>query len=336
MNRRSEAAKKLILALLSACVTLAAVEAGLRARGYGWQPRIYPNEPTMHEPDPELGWRSKAGRYVIPAYQDGLPDIRMTFWDDGLRATAPGRTDTKPAVVVLGGSFTQGWAVSDEDTYAWKLRADFPGTTVLNYGTGAYGTYQSLLALKRHVLQGRPNPRFVLYGFVQHHELRNVGDPRWLRFLTLFSRRAHLQVPYCRAGNGGELDCRPPAGYPMKRLDERSALISLIRDAWTRRRSASHIAQAEEVTRKLLAELNRFSRAEGSRLIVVLLNLSAEKGERYAAFFSAAGIDYIDCRVPGMFRPEFKVPGEGHPNERLHGLWAGCLKKGLAPLLSAT
>jgi hypothetical protein len=38
--------------------------------------------PRMHEPDPDLGWRSKEGRYVF-----GTTPIHMTFWWDHTRAT---------------------------------------------------------------------------------------------------------------------------------------------------------------------------------------------------------------------------------------------------------
>ena len=74
----------------------------------------------MHEPDPDLGWRSKEGRYVF-----GTTPIRMTFWPDHTRATAAAPVRADAAVVVLGCSFVQGWALSDEETFAWKLQERF-------------------------------------------------------------------------------------------------------------------------------------------------------------------------------------------------------------------
>ena len=107
--------------------------------------------PVLQEPDEVLGWRNKAGSVVWPGRgEDGGKDIRMTFWADGLRATAPAPELDRPHVVVIGCSYTQGWAVTDEETYPWRLQAEFPSHAFLNYGTAGYGTYQSLLALERY------------------------------------------------------------------------------------------------------------------------------------------------------------------------------------------
>ena len=53
--------------------------------------------------------------------------------------------------MVLGCSFVQGWALSDEETFAWKLQERFVRARVLNFGTAGYGTTQSLLALERYL-----------------------------------------------------------------------------------------------------------------------------------------------------------------------------------------
>src|SRR5262245_8646638 len=83
--------------------------------------------PVLQEPDAVLGWRNKQGSVTWPGQgEDGGKDIRMTFWADGLRATAPAPELDRPHIVVLGCSYTQGWAVSDEETYAWRLQSEFP------------------------------------------------------------------------------------------------------------------------------------------------------------------------------------------------------------------
>src|SRR5690606_32677850 len=107
--------------------------------------------PRMHEPDAELGWVNRAGRHVF-----GAPPIRMTFWEDHTRATAASPVDAAGSIVVLGCSFVQGWALSDEDTFAWKLQERFPRARVFNYGTAGYGATQALVSLRRHLATRPP------------------------------------------------------------------------------------------------------------------------------------------------------------------------------------
>ena len=135
--------------------------------------------PRMHEPDPDLGWRSKEGRYVF-----GTTPIHMTFWPDHTRATAAAPVRADAAVVVLGCSFVQGWALSDEETFAWKLQERFARARVLNFGTAGYGTTQSLLALERYLEERKrthgaaaaKGPLIVVYGFSDFHTSRSIAD----------------------------------------------------------------------------------------------------------------------------------------------------------------
>ena len=143
--------------------------------------------PRMHEPDPDLGWRSKEGRYVF-----GTTPIHMTFWPDHARATAAAPVRADAAIVVLGCSFVEGWALSDEETFAWKLQERFVHARVLNFGTAGYGTTQSLLALERYLEEQKRTqgaaaargPLLVVYGFSDFHTGRNIAEASWLRSLA--------------------------------------------------------------------------------------------------------------------------------------------------------
>ena len=84
------------------------------------------NEPTMNEYDPLLGWKSKPGRYVVNGYTESAFDLKMTYWGGGRRATGIEEASRRDKLVLIDGSYTQGWAVSDSDTYAWKLQEKYP------------------------------------------------------------------------------------------------------------------------------------------------------------------------------------------------------------------
>jgi hypothetical protein len=159
--------------------------------------------PTMHEPDPDLGWRSKEGRYVF-----GTTPIHMTFWPDHTRATAAAPVRADAAVVVLGCSFVQGWALSDEETFAWKLQERFTRARVHNFGTAGYGTTQSLLALERYIEERKrkhgaaaaKGPLIVVYGFSDFHAGRSIAEASWLRSLARGSRGLGA-TPYATFGD---------------------------------------------------------------------------------------------------------------------------------------
>src|SRR4029078_9219733 len=163
--------------------------------------------PVLQEPDTVLGWRNKGGSVVWPGQgEDGGKDIRMTFWADGLRATAPAPDLDRPQVVGIGCWYTQGRAVTDQETYPWRLQAEFPSHAFLNYGTAGYGTYQSLLALERYFAAGHDSPAVVIYGFIDYHEERNVAPAGWLKALATASRAGTLSVPFVSIGAEGNLE----------------------------------------------------------------------------------------------------------------------------------
>jgi hypothetical protein len=198
------------LRIATAGITLALCLAGAEGvvRVSGRRPwtdgPAHANEPTMMRPDPVLGWRTKPGEYVYPGYTPRAPSIRMTVWPDGSRATRSHDDARSRRMILVGDSFTQGWAVSDDETWAWNIQARWPGFDVRNHGTGGYSTYQSLLLLEDLLNRPDPLPEVVLYGFSDHHENRNVAEASWLRSLAANNRAgARLTLPFCTLGPTG-------------------------------------------------------------------------------------------------------------------------------------
>ena len=150
-----------ILATISLALTalFSLAEIGFRLAGVGaWEvAAAHPTEPTMHEADPVLGWRNKEGSYAYRAYVPEEKPIEVTILADGSRATSAVPKAAQATVLLIGGSFTRGSGVSDSETLAWKLQEEYPFVAVRNQGTGAYGTYQSLLLLERTLSELPPS-----------------------------------------------------------------------------------------------------------------------------------------------------------------------------------
>ncbi len=291
------------------------------------------NLPLFHEPDPELGWRNKAGTFVWPGQEgDAGRDIVMTFWPDSLRATARERKHEPRQAIVLGCSYTQGWAVTNEETYPWMLHDTFPSLEFLNYGTAGFGTLQSLLSLERHYSRSTVPSEIIIYGFVDHHETRNVAPAFWLRRLVTVSRAGRLTVPFATIGADGSLERHPPEGYPKWPFDRLLASVAFLEDRYADFRTARRAAQGRAVTEALLIEMQRVSLEHGAHLVVVLLSsLTPGTMEHYLGFLKAQKITTFDCSAHPTGLP-FLVPGYGHPNRAVHAHWAGCIARGLNEL----
>jgi len=313
-------------AILAVLLTLAGAEAIART-ALAATPARTPLDnglPVLQEPDTVLGWRNKAGSVVWPGQgEDGGKDIRMTFWADGLRATAPAPDLDRPHVVLIGCSYTQGWAVTDQETYAWQLQAEFPSHAFLNFGTAGYGTYQSLLALERYFAGGHASPAVVIYGFIDYHEERNVAPAGWLKALATASRAGTLSVPFVSIGAGGALERHRLDRANSWPLRSHLASVALVEDRVLELRTRGRLEQRREVMDRLLLELQRVTRNHGSRLLVAILESRDEPRAHVVAFAAQQGIEAVDCTVPNQ--ELLQVPGYSHPDRRINAHWARCI-----------
>lgn len=318
----------LSMAALLLAVTLG--EVGVRLLGYGpWSYQtLDASEPVLHAPHPIRGWVNRPGRHHIPPYHPADDSIRISILAEGQRSTRRTAIDGRSGdVLLVGGSYTQGWAISDDETYAWQLQAAHPQYRFHNFGVGGYGTYQSLLTMEE-VLPKLGRPALVLYGFMYHHPARNVAPGPWLRTLTTYSRRGHVAVPYATLDPSDSTLTRfPPAQYQLWPLAEQSAFVNLANRAYHRAVTYRRSQQQQPVTEKLMTEMQATAAEYGAAFRVVLLSAPDTVKATYTAFLDEARIPYIDCVEP--LRDDLRVRGEGHPNGVLNQRWASCISSGL-------
>lgn len=307
-SRRQLALRALVLALAVAGGGLAA-ELLLRAAGrQPWRFQgVDRREPILAEPDPVLGWRNRPGSYRYPAYADGLPEIEVTILPDGSRSTGGKERSDRPAVLLVGGSFTFGSAVSDRETFAWKLQEAFPEEAWINLAAPGYGTYQSLMTLERWFADSRPAAR-VIYGFVAHHEDRNVAPHGWMRMLARFSRRGQTAVPWVSLAADGTLVRHPLDRYRIWPLSHRSALVTVLQDGIGGLSRRSRVEGKRGVAQRLLEEMAGLCQRHGSALTVAVLNAGKPARGEYLRFLAERGIASADCH--NELTPELRVRSE--------------------------
>jgi len=316
--------RKVLFYIFMFCISiflmLAGAEILLRLSGVAepWGSLVQ-NEPTMFVSDAVLGWRPKTGNFTLAPFAPQGHETHYTFLSDGSRATSDQRkAESSYDIIFIGGSFTEGFAVSDEETFAWKLQSRFPSLKIGNFGVGGYGTYQSLLLLRKLYRQGI-KPGIVVYGFMPFHEERNVANSGWRKVLTEFSRRGHSQLPFCSLDENGNLVERKPIGYPVLPLHDHLALTDFAVKFYYRFIDMDERKRRKdgfEITKKLMVELNDLAERNSSSFYVAILG----EPQQYEPFFEQSGIRTIDCRL--VLDENFSVAGEGHPNERAHSEWA--------------
>ena len=120
-------------------------------RFLGFEPWTYIkqdlNEPITNQYHSKIGWKPKEGIYIFPPFSKNGKYTKLTILKDGSRFSGKISGDSEVDVLFIGGSFTQGWAVDDQETFPWFFQKKIPNLKVKNYGVGGYGTYQSFLLL---------------------------------------------------------------------------------------------------------------------------------------------------------------------------------------------
>ena len=160
--------------------------------------------------------------------------------------------------------------------------------------------------------------------FIEHHESRNVAPAGWLKLLSQFSRRGHVDLPYCTLDGEGELRRHPPERYPDWPLRGQLATVNFVLEQTMIRRTQDRVGQKQAVTERLLVEMDHLCRSRRVPFAVVFLSgFRPRVKEHYMEFLREQEIQYLDCDFP--LTPEFRVPVEGHPNARAHARWAECV-----------
>ncbi len=291
------------------------------------------NRSTMYEPDSTLAWKNKPGTYTIQDHSSNTQQkIAFTFLPGGRRSTGAADLPNRRTLTIVGGSFTMGYGISDHETYPWKLQSRFPNIQIVNYGTSAYGTYQSLLTLEK-IFSESPPPQIVLYGFIEHHEDRNVGTPAWLKTLARHSGGKYdIGIPYVTINTNGNLTRHSFESYPRWPLRESLATVTFAQDLFLKWRNRNRAPQKRNVTEKLLVEMNTLCQHNQAKLFVVLLSMGKNAKSHYKTFLQHNHINFLDCVYP--MTPERRLSDDWHPNGTMNSLWANCIGEAMSDVVS--
>ena len=283
-------------------------------------------QPISFIQDEILGWKPKTGNFKFEPWSKNGNTTKLTNLEDGSRFT--GKNQEKRKVIFIGGSLTQGWAVDDSESFVWLLQEKKQDFNFINYGVGGYGGVQSLLKLKE-ISSNIDNINYIIYGFIPHHEVRNIASGSWMYQLNKASRgtEGKLLLPYASIKND-KLKIHKPKEYLKLPLGNISAFISKIEKRILKISSLKRSFDETKISQEIILEMKGIADKKNAKFILLSLNkLPDEKRAEYDKFFNKKNIQNINCYF--LEGEKYAVEGEGHPNAASHKIVSDCIYRKL-------
>ena len=274
-----------------------------------------PTENAIARFDPELGWSYLPN--LATTVRFGEKTRTVCFDDRGIRVPDPGfrLDDSQPSVLFIGGSFTMGHGLDYEQTFPAMLAADPRfSMQVVNLGVQAYGTDQSLLALRRHI--DRFNTRVVVYTFINMHIYRNGNYDRRMLY-----PRAHFlgTKPLFGLDDRRELVLKKK---PLKYADYHHSWLWDACKLLHQDKMGGSPPYPVALTHVLIREIKTLCDKKSARFILLHWRISPHEPKQTLQGAGVPVIDLLD-HIPGL--ENLRIPGDAHPNARAHAAVARVL-----------
>lgn len=319
MDLRNKIKKFFVLITI---ISLSILSLELMLRFFGYTPWKYINDRTfINKPDATKGWIAKEGSYEVIASKEYMEKTTINILEEGNRFTGLD-SKKKEKIIIIGGSFTQGWGVNDNETYSFNLQAQIKNYEILNFGQSGYGTVQSYLLLKE-IFNKYDNIKLVLYGFIDHHEYRNVARAEWLEILLKFSSKNNKvkpKIPYAILNSENKIIIKDPISYIQLPLREFSALVNVIEKIYMKVITKSRKKIQKDLVDKLSLEINNITESKKAKFIFVNLKSNIEE---HKIFFLKNKINFVDCDL--NLNNDLLVKGDYHPNQKAHNFYSSCI-----------
>ena len=277
-------------------------------------------EPQTNEDDNILGWKPKIGTFKFSPWSSDGKNTELTTTKFGRFDLYDNQSVKK--IIFIGGSFTQGFAVDNFQTFSFKLQSRIKKFNIENYGVGGYGTFQSFLKLKQ-LLKQNDQIKFIFYGYVEHHDLRNIAQDSWLKMLYQYSKRGAIDLPFVTLDKKNLIKSDVTKYFKIP-LSEYSSLIHFVEKRIMYFVSKKRYQQRHLVTNTIIKKMNEISNKNGIIFVNLFLNSSKTKVSQMKLFFEKNNIEYLDCNQENLGE-KYIVKDEGHPNEKLHSIWSDCI-----------
>lgn len=325
---KSELKIKIALILTSIFISLFLLEFFLRFLNF--KPWKYENEKFQNNQifqyEKKLGWISKQGSYVMTFDENKNPNSFITIEKKGNRFIKNSEKN-EGNIIFIGGSFTQGWGINDDQTFSSLIKKNFKDYNVYNFGQSGYGGVQSLLLLE-NIIKKIEKPKLIIYGFIEHHEQRNVARSTWLETLLRYSKRGHdhkPKIPYATINKDNQLIIHEPKGYIEFWLREKSSLILILEKFTNKQINRQRKKYQDLVTKQIFIEMKKIADENNSNFLIVNLYFSNKDNEKnYEVFINEKNLNYTNCNL--NLDKSLLILNDFHPNHKANELYRKCIK----------
>ncbi len=145
--------------------------------------------------------------------------------------------------------------------------------------------------------------------------------------MTKFSPAKEVFFPYASLDKGGNLIKNEPISYVKLPLREQLSIINKIEKRIMKIRMYSKNKDKIVITKKIIEKMISLADANGSKFIMVNISDDSKDLKPYKDLILKNGAQPINCaKKPNKY---LTVEGEGHPNKKMHQLYAECILKEL-------
>ncbi|WP_447602932.1 SGNH/GDSL hydrolase family protein [Nitrospira sp. Nam80] len=291
--------------------------------------------------DPELGWRAtEYYEETLTAKTKGGKSypVHRSQRQYGFRLFGA-LNSTRPKLLVIGDSYTQATAVSDDKTYA-ALISELLDMEVFAYGAGGYGTLQQYLILDRYVDEIKPD--LILWQYCINDFINNDHE---LEQASLFNNNG-LTRPYWINGTVTYLSPKPAWQELREWINQHSRFLYFIvsridrLQATTATTSVESIIEAQgfkhpgflralQVTDELMGRVR--ARVGATPIMAFSCDNASPYSEAFATISAHHGIEYWndipDTIDQALKRGEDVQTPDEHWNESGHRLVASTVVK---------
>mgnify|MGYP006136932433 FL=1 len=318
--------KKAFLILSIVFLSALLLEIILRLTGHKPWKTFGNKQQSIYHYDLHLGWKSKMGKYLIPSSENLNKTNILTIEKSGNRTTGIVDKKNKKKIIFIGGSFTQGAGVSDNETYSYKIQKKKSNSKVYNFGQSGYGGIQSLLLLEKQIKKIK-HPDIIVYGFIEHHLQRNVARSEWMEILLKASNQSSKlkpSLPYGIIDKNNNLKIMPLTSYLTLPLREHSALVTILEKIYMKQTTRHRKKHQFSVFKETIIKMNKIAQINKSKFFFVNLDLNNKKSDKnFRKISNDTKIPYLDCRVPDFNK--YKLIQEWHPNALGHTHYNNCI-----------
>jgi hypothetical protein len=260
--------------------------------------------------DPVTGYRCIPGVHRLAMLHEGKRrDFRVTIGADGYRVTRAGAADpSQPEILLHGCSFTWGFLLNDEETFAWKLQELLPDCSVRNLAQNGFGTAHAFLQAVS--LERAPAVAIVVYA--AFHKERNSPSRNWMKQMVssgdAFNARRIAYPWVTLQGDTPRVELRTMRFGPQDNVEGHPP------DA----------AVEEKNTLALMRAIRARYEAAGTRFAVA--SFTGVKGDAAIETLARDGVSVLDLSLgsPDYLPIEYKMPpwDDFHPGPRAALIYA--------------